>query len=299
MQTLQGQGKIEFGEAKLDTLWPGAIPLAVDAGLKAEPDKLAASRQARPGLRSVDRQSAARQKAFALELADGQLRVKSFAIDTREGRATGIASLDLKALTFNSQWRLEAKAGVSGAAGKQLPAVIVVYSGPVAALGATEPRIDSAALEQELSARKIERDVEELERLRRLDEQRRQTEVGAPAQAVRADAAGSAPVRCPPACRLLPPAANRGRQRRVDGYDFRDRRQAARRVAIVGEQPHPHRAREPAVAALGIDPGDQAGQRHPLLGGRSLQRVPERRLQGNRRAMAADGERALDGPAHA
>ena len=176
MMTLQGQGKIEFGEAKIDTLWPGAIPLAADAGLKAEPDKLAAT--VRRGLASSlsTGNLPLQQKAFALELADGQLRVKSFAIDTREGRATGIASLDLRALTFDSQWRLEAKAGVSGVAGKQLPAVIVVYSGPVAALGATEPRIDSAALEQELSARKIERDVEELERLRRLDEQRRQTE---------------------------------------------------------------------------------------------------------------------------
>ena len=62
-------------------------------------------------------------------VADGQVRVKSFAIDTREGRATGIASLDLKALTFDSQWRLEAKAG-SGAGGKALPAVTVVYRGP-------------------------------------------------------------------------------------------------------------------------------------------------------------------------
>jgi hypothetical protein len=176
MMTLQGQGKIEFGEAKLDTLWPGAIPLAADAGLRAEPDKLAVT--VRRGLASSlsTGNLPLQQKAFALDLADGQLRVKSFAIDTREGRATGVASLDLRALTFDSQWRLEAKAGVSGAAGKQLPAVIVVYSGPVAALGATEPRIDSAALEQELSARKIERDVEELERLRRLDEQRRQTE---------------------------------------------------------------------------------------------------------------------------
>jgi hypothetical protein len=176
MTTLQGQGKVEFGEAKLDTLWPGAIPLAADAGLKAEPDKMAAT--VRRGLASSlsTGNLPLQQKAFALELADGQLRVKSFAIDTREGRATGVASLDLRTLTFDSQWRLEAKAGVSGTAGKQLPAVIVVYSGPVAALGATEPRIDSAALEQELSARKIERDVEELERLRRLDEQRRQLE---------------------------------------------------------------------------------------------------------------------------
>ena len=176
MQTLQGQGKIEFGEAKLDTLWPGAIPLAVDAAVKAEPDKL--STVIRRGLASglSTGNLPLGNRTVALELADGQLRVKSFAVDTREGRATGIASLDLRALTFDSLWRLEAKAGISGAEGKQLPPVTVVYSGPAASLGTTEPRIDSSALEQELSARKIERDVEELERLRRLDEQRRQSE---------------------------------------------------------------------------------------------------------------------------
>ncbi len=83
MSTLQGQGKIEFGEAKLETLWPGAIPLAADAGLKAEPDKLAAAvrRGLASGLSTGNLPLA--QKAFALEMADGQLRVKSFAIDTR------------------------------------------------------------------------------------------------------------------------------------------------------------------------------------------------------------------------
>ena len=100
MSTLQGRGKIEFGDAKLDSLWPGAIPLAVDAALKAEPDKLAAA--VRRGLASglSTGNLPLGQKTLALELADGQLRVKSFAIDTSEGRATGVASLDLKALTF-------------------------------------------------------------------------------------------------------------------------------------------------------------------------------------------------------
>lgn len=202
MQTLQGQGRIDFGEAKLDTLWPGAIPLAVDAAIKAEPDKLAAA--VRRGLASglSTGNLPLGQKSLALELADGQLRVKSFAIDTREGRATGIASLDLKALTFDSQWRLEAKAGVAGAGGKQLPAVTVVYSGPVASLGAIEPRIDSSALEQELSTRKIERDVEELERLRRLDEQRRQTE----AERLRKQFEQTPPVQRPPLPSSVPVA---------------------------------------------------------------------------------------------
>ena len=51
-----------------------------------------------------------------------------------------------------------------------------MYRGPVAALAALEPRIDSDALERELAVRKMERDVEELERLRRLDEPRRRSE---------------------------------------------------------------------------------------------------------------------------
>jgi hypothetical protein len=198
VQALAGQGRIEFGEAKLDALWPGAIPLAADAGIKAEPDKLAAvvRRGLAAGLSTGNLPLG--QKRLVLEVADGLLRVQSFAIDTREGRATGIASLDLRSLTFDSQWRLEAKAGIAGAGGKQLPAVTVVYGGPVASLGAIEPRIDSSALEQELSTRKIERDVEELERLRRLDEQRRQTE----AERLRKSFDQTPPVQRPP----LPPS---------------------------------------------------------------------------------------------
>ena len=49
------------------------------------------------------------QNTLALELADGQLRVKPFVIETDEGRATGIASLDLRTLAFDSEWRLERK----------------------------------------------------------------------------------------------------------------------------------------------------------------------------------------------
>ena len=176
MPALQGQGKVLFGDATLDILWPGAIPLAADAALKAEPDKMAAAvRQSLAAGLSTGNLSL-KERTFALEIADGQLRVKSFAVDTIEGRVTGNASVDLRTLAFDSQWRLEAKAAGPGTAGKQLPPVTVVYRGPVASLGALEPRIDSGALEQELSARKIERDVEELERLRRLDEQRRQLE---------------------------------------------------------------------------------------------------------------------------
>jgi AsmA family/AsmA-like C-terminal region len=204
MSTLQGHGKIQFGEAKLQALWPGAILLAADAGLKAEPDKLAAAvgQRLASGLSAGNLSLA--QKTFALEIVDGQLQAKSVTIDTAEGRVSGTASLDLTALTFDSQWRLEAKpVGPPSTAGKQLPAVSVFYRGPVAALGTIEPRIDSSVLEQELSTRKIERDVEELERLRRLDEQRRLQE----AERLRKQFETTPPVQPPPSGAPIAPTA--------------------------------------------------------------------------------------------
>ena len=52
----------------------------------------------------------------------------------------------------------------------------VVLTGPVADLSKVVARIDTEALEQDIMVRKVERDVEELERLRREDEERAQRE---------------------------------------------------------------------------------------------------------------------------
>ena len=151
-------GTIDFCEAKLDTLWPGAIPLAVDAAIKAEPEKLAGSRQARPGHRlstgnlppTETTCSGARRRSAARSIVCHRYQGMSRDRHCQSG---------LKALTFilnggrsqsgDSRRRRQAAAG-----GHR------VYSGPVASLGTIEPRIDSSALEPELSTRKIERDVE-------------------------------------------------------------------------------------------------------------------------------------------
>ena len=170
ISALQGEGSIMFGEAKLTALWPGAIDAAADAALKAETGKLASAvRQAlASGLAAGT--LVLKQKALALEIADGQLRTKSLVVDTGEGRTSGTARLDLRALTLDSQWRLEANAPAAGKAGKPLPAVTVSYRGSITALGAIEPQIDAVALEQELADRKIAHGMEEL---KRLEEQRK------------------------------------------------------------------------------------------------------------------------------
>jgi hypothetical protein len=170
LSVLQGSGTITFGGAKVGTLWPGGIGRAVEEALKSDPDSMPAvlRRTLASGLATGELQL---PDAVAVEIADGRLAAKSIMVDTAEGRAQGGASLDLKTLQFESDWRLE-KAAAAGDK-SPMPGVAVGYRGPVAALGSLEPRINSEALERELAVRRMERDVEELERLRRLDEARR------------------------------------------------------------------------------------------------------------------------------
>jgi uncharacterized protein involved in outer membrane biogenesis len=170
VSALQGEGSIAFDDAKLPGLAPGAVAAAAEAALKAEPGKLA------PTLRQVLATGLATgslpvgQASFGLEIADGLVRSRPLVIDAGEGRASGTARLDLKTLKLDSQWRLEAKPPGLDSKAKALPAVVVSYRAPIATLGAAELQIDTAVLEQELAARKIERDMEELDRLRKLNE---------------------------------------------------------------------------------------------------------------------------------
>ena len=175
LSALQGGGTLELGDAKLAALWPGAIAMAAEAALKADPDKLAGVVQQTlvPGLAGGQLSLPGTLK---LEIADGQLRVKPFAIHTADGRAQGGASLDLRTLNLDSEWRLDQKPAAGPADKPALPTVTVTYRGPVGSPDGLEPRIASEALERELSVRRMERDVEELERLRKLDEARRREE---------------------------------------------------------------------------------------------------------------------------
>ena len=171
MSAAQGKGAIEIKDARLAALWPGAVAAAADAAMSAEPGKMG------PAVRTAIEWGLGAgaiplgPRTIALDIVDGQLRMKATTIETRDGRVSGSALLDLGTLDIRSQWHLQAPQGTPPAKG--LPSVVVDYSGPVAALGTLTPRIDTNSLEQELAARKIERDVEELERLRKLDEQRR------------------------------------------------------------------------------------------------------------------------------
>ena len=57
-----------------------------------------------------------------------------------------------------------------------LAPLTVIYVGPIGEVASLTPRVDAEQLEQDIVVRKVERDVEELERLRQEDEKRARQE---------------------------------------------------------------------------------------------------------------------------
>ena len=174
LSVLQGSGTLELGDARLATLWPGAVGRPWRRRSRPIPDNMAAvlKQTLAAGLAGGELPLAG---PVGVEIADGQLAAKPFAIDTAEGRAQGArASTSRRCCSSPTGGWSRSR---SGRRRQGRPAgVTVSYRGPVAALGELEPRINSEALERELAVRRMERDVEELERLRRLDETRRREE---------------------------------------------------------------------------------------------------------------------------
>jgi uncharacterized protein involved in outer membrane biogenesis len=178
VSALQGKGTVEIGEAKLANLWPGALEAAIEAAMRVEADRVGPTlrQQLLDGL--SEGQLPLGPGTVGVDIVDGQLRSKPIVADTDQGRASGTANLDLRFFAFDSEWRLERKRANDKIDEKAaLPAAIVQYHGPVTALSALETRIGTEAIERELTTRKMELDLEELERLRQADEARRRSEL--------------------------------------------------------------------------------------------------------------------------
>ena len=83
LSALQGGGTLELGDAKLAALWPGAIAMAAEAALKADPDKLAGVVQ-QALVAGLSGAQLSLPDTVKLDIADGQLRVRP--LHHRHGR---------------------------------------------------------------------------------------------------------------------------------------------------------------------------------------------------------------------
>lgn len=177
---LDGEGKLILADASLTGLTAKEVrqsvretmeeqgPVATDAFVAELRDKL---KKGQINLGTLD---------IPVALKDGAVAIAPIEIDGPDGKTTFSSSLEVAKMQFESEWKIAALEpdAKQGAAKKDalLPPITVMYSGSLSGLATVEPRISSGALEREIAVRKMERDVAELERLRKLDEARAKEE---------------------------------------------------------------------------------------------------------------------------
>lgn len=92
---------------------------------------------------------------------NGILEFDKIALSDAEGRVIIATFVQLANMQVDSEWALQSAAGIDGAK----PRVSLVFSGPVEALGRLEPEIDTTGLARFVTIRKMQKDVERLEKL--------------------------------------------------------------------------------------------------------------------------------------
>ena len=121
-------------------------------------------------------------------IAAGDLKLDPFVIQASQGSARVSTVVRLASLAVDSVWQVsalaaamppppEAPAGWKPQAKGPLPPVVVVYTGKLDDLKELAVAVDVSELQRELSVRQMERKVEELEVLRRRDEERAKQEL--------------------------------------------------------------------------------------------------------------------------
>jgi hypothetical protein len=176
---LSGNGQLALSQARLNRWTPAGVGMAADAviTLKGEIPPGALRQQLELALQSGGVNLGSPR--LALTVADGAIRATPIVAGSPGSRLTAKAAIDLDQMLIEGDMKIESRlpAPASGAVIKQeLPAIAVTFSGPLAAWATLDARIDIDALEREVAVRKVEREVAELERLRRLDEERARAE---------------------------------------------------------------------------------------------------------------------------
>ncbi|MFV0296530.1 MAG: AsmA-like C-terminal region-containing protein, partial [Hyphomicrobiaceae bacterium] len=183
-----GSGTLALGNARLNRWQPAAIGKAAEAVLSVKGEvpqdllgqKLTQALAGGPGI-------GLGSPSITIHVADGALRTQPLVIKTSGGSITARAMADIDNQNVDVQLRIKGIAlkpvlpplppGLPRDLdlpripyNPNFPAVSVAFTGGMSNLGAIEPQMDYAALAREVTVRKVERDVIELERIRKIDE---------------------------------------------------------------------------------------------------------------------------------
>ena len=175
LPVLTGKGELVLKSARWDRLSPRAIEKAADTMLSSDNNEAAEPLEQLLRTALASEPLSLGNLKVPVEIGAGALRVGTFSIETPETKITNQTTVELAELKIDVEWKLQPKATTRGSR-TPLPGISVIYVGPLQSLGSLEPQLVMDALERELAVRKMERDVEHLERLRREDEARARAE---------------------------------------------------------------------------------------------------------------------------
>ncbi len=167
LSVLKGKGEIQLRDAALQGMSPRLVQKAANDVIKEgeltnDGLKTAILAQLDEGALAIG------TRTIPIDVVDGAVKLAPVGVKSKGGNTSAEVVLDIATLNVDSEWTLVSNSNVAGKS--PWPAITVKYQGPIAKLGALEPKISSGALQRELAVRSLERNVDELERLRKEDE---------------------------------------------------------------------------------------------------------------------------------
>ncbi len=183
VSALGGKGSLVLGAAQLREITPASLQAAIETALRAAPDKVGTTLRSALTAETARVATTLGPRKIAVTVQDGVARGDPFIVGSTVGKVSGQGAFDLSTFALSGVWRVEtllapfaASAGTTPQQAVPLPAVIQRFllkpQDAETGRGSARAPVEVDALERELAVRKVERDLAELERLRRLDEER-------------------------------------------------------------------------------------------------------------------------------
>jgi hypothetical protein len=179
VSSLTGKGMVAAGDATLTGKSPAEIASVVDAALAGKGP--ASGEALNEAVKAAAKEGEVKlgKLEIPVVIGDGALKLEKVTVEAPEGRSTFSSVVDLASMKLDSEWQIEPRLNRAGVAAQQrvyLPAISIVYTGKLSALSSLEPTVSTSALERELSVRKMEHDVDQLEWMRKQDQARARQE---------------------------------------------------------------------------------------------------------------------------
>ena len=159
---LSGKGELDIGDGNISGFSLGAAHKAASSAQreKGKLDEAKLGRRVADSLKNSAMSFSQIKAPFTV--SNGIIEFKKLALSDADGRVTVASYLQLSNLQLDSEWALQSADSASSGAE---PRVSLVFAGPLTDIGKLQPKIDTTSLARYVTIRKMERDVERLEKL--------------------------------------------------------------------------------------------------------------------------------------